>query len=311
MSNHRVLCRRLAQTAAVFTFVFAGSASATVPAPSAGANVTAHQAHYTYRTLDYPGASDTILFGINDFGEITGQYNLSGLQPHAMLYRRSHFETLNPGGLIGSNNFSAAGGPNNLGVIFIDYADTSGLQHGLLLQWGQVTKIDFPGHPSSNVDGVSLSGAITGVYWGDHGYAHGILRQDGQDTLIDVAGSRETYPLGNNGSGEMVGFWETSQSDVHGFYRSLSGQITSIDVPIAGTAATIVYAINDVGQIAGEYFDTSGGIHGFVRTRGQYESLDVPGAATTYVTDINNFGVAVGQYTDVAGNNHGFVATPW
>ncbi len=309
MPNHRISHRRLVQAAVLLTFASAGSAGATIPSAGTDANVAAHPVHYSYQTFDYPGATDTVLWGINDFGAMAGQYSLSGQQPHAMAYRNGHFESLSAGDLLG-NNFSAAGGPNNLGVIFVDYADAAGLQHGLIMQWGQVKTIDFPGHPSANIDGVSLTGAITGVYWASNGYAHGILRQFGKDTLVDYPASRETYPLGNNGSGEMVGFWDTSPTDVHGFYRGLNGKFSSIDVPLPGATATIAYAINDVGQIAGEYFDTAGHIHGFVGTRGQYQSLDMPGAAATFVTNINNYGVAVGEYKDTAGHTHGFVATP-
>jgi len=313
MSNHRTLCRGLAQAAAVCTFALTASAVASAPGPSLAANAATHQTHYTYRTLDYPGASDTILWGINDFGVMTGQYNLSGQQPHAMLYHNGHFETSNPGGLLNDNNYSAAGGPNNAGVIFVEYADgdASAPQHGLVMQWGQVKKVDFPGHINSNVDGVSLSGAITGVYWDANQFKHGVLRQHGHDISLDVAGARETWPLGNNGSGEIVGFWDTSSSVVHGFYRSLSGQVSSFDEPNAGAGGTYAFSINEEGQIVGYYYDTAGSTHGYLKVRGEFQNLDVPGALATIATNINDFGVVVGEYYDATGHTHGFVATPW
>src|SRR5690348_725654 len=41
---------------------------------------------YAYRTLDYPGASLTIFWGLADFGGLAGEYAIAGGQAHAMIY---------------------------------------------------------------------------------------------------------------------------------------------------------------------------------------------------------------------------------
>ena len=339
MSNHRTLHCRLTQLAGIITFSFAIStpalaatgmatnpaspsstcsgSDAVAPAGSAkdscdkSTPIAEHDVGawtYTYRTVDYPGASMTIIWGINDFGALSGQYAVNGGTSHAMVYNHGHFEPLDPGIL--GNYFSAAGGPNDLGTTYGGYADASGHQHGFLIRrHDQLKTIDFPGHLNSNVDGVNVFGAILGVYWDADGVFHGALRRYGNDTPIDYPNAHDTYPLGINSKGDIVGYWDATPPLTHGFYRDASGKMSPINVPDA--AATAAFGINDWGQIVGYYADASGGIHGFVETHGQFQNLDVPGATATIATTINNFGVIAGEYFDTSGKRHGFAATPW
>ena len=307
MSNYHATNGRLTRAAGFLALAYAGL-SGTAMAGAAAAAPAASPAAYSYQSLDYPGSSQTIFWGINDFGELAGQTIVNGGDAHAIVYRHGHFELLDPEKL--GTYFSAAGGPNDLGVTYGAYADASGAQHGFVLRRNNLETVDFPGHLNSNVDGINLFNVILGVYWDADKLFHGVIRSPGgRDTLFDVAGAVETYPLGLNDAGESIGYWDTDpKGAVHGFYREANGTITTLDVP--GALATIAFAINDVGQIAGYYFDTSGVIHSFIKTRGQYQTLDMPGAKGTLVTTINNFGAVSGEYLDATGHRHGFVGTP-
>lgn len=333
MSKHRPH-GRLTKAAALFVLIFAGSAAAAaadlgtaasaLPASAGsgcadartlaiprensckGTPTTTTAGSYTYQTLDYPGASQTIFWGINDFGEMTGQYTAGSDPAHAMVYRHGQFEPLDPAAL--GTYFSAAGGPTDVGTIFGAEADASGLQHGFEMHGAHLETVDVPGHLNSNVDGVSLFGGILLVYWDADGIYHGVLRRHGNDTPINVAGARDTYPLSINSMGEVVGYWDANPLLPHGFYRSVDGQLSTIDVP--GAASTATFAINDLGQIVGYYSTTSGALHGFVDTHAQFQDVDVPGAAATIATSINNLGVVTGEYYDALGMRHGFIATP-
>jgi uncharacterized membrane protein len=309
MSNHRVSRSRLAAAIGIFALALAGTAAAATAEPEALANVSAT---YSYQTVDYPGASLTIIWGLNDFGQISGEYQTGGAPPsHAWAYRDGHFETLDPDGLFGDRK-AAAGGPNDLGTLYGAYADASTHEHGFMIPWwGQVETVDFPGHLNSNVDGINLFGAIAGVYWDADGAFHGMLRRYGRDTPIDVPGAHETYPLGIGNSGEIVGYWDDDPASTHGFYRGTNGRFSSIDVPLAGPGGTVAFSINDVGQITGYYTNPAGALHGFIEKNGKFTYVDVPGALYTIPTQINNFGVIAGQYFDTTGKRHGFVATPW
>lgn len=300
MSNHRATNGRLTRVATFLAFALAGLSGAAM------ADNTVSPASYTYQTLDYPHSSQTIYWGINDFGELAGQYEINGGTAHAMAYRHGRFELLDPAAL--GTYFSAAGGPNDLGATFGGYADATGIQHGFIIQGNRLTTVDFAGHLNSNVDGVNDFGVILGVTWEADGIYHGILREGHADTAFDVSGARDTYPLGINDSGESVGYWDGADGTVHGFYRDARGQISLLNVP--GAAGTVAMAINDVGQVAGYWFDAAGGIHSFVETKGKFQTFDMPGAAATFATAINNFGVIAGEYLDTAGQRHGLVATP-
>lgn len=169
--------------------------------------------------------------------------------------------------------------------------------------------VDFPSHLNSNVDGVNLFGTILGVYWDADGVFHGVLRHAGNDTPFDVPGAVDTYPLGINEEGESVGFWDTNPMLANGFYRSASGQFSTVNVPDA--SVTVAFAIKDKSQIAGYYRSTSGALHGFVKTGMKFQDIDMPGATGTVVTAINNSGTVAGYYHDTARNIHGFLATVW
>ncbi|QNK02025.1 hypothetical protein [Dyella telluris] len=305
MSNHRATYGRLTRAAGWLTLAFASLA---VVATAAAENA-ASTAGYTYQTLDYPGSSQTIFWGINDFGELAGQYALNGGAAHAMAYRHGRFELLDPA-VLGSY-FSAAGGPNDLGATYGAYADASGTQHGFVLRGSHLETVDFPGHVGSNVDGYNEFGTILGVYWDADGAFHGILRRGKSwDTPFDVAGAAETYPLGINDLNESVGYWDTNPKapQPHGFVRDANGKITQLDVP--GATNTVAFAINDVGQIAGYDWGPTGPMHSFVEADGKFVTLDVPGSTGTAATAINNFGVVAGYYLDANHKQHGFIATP-
>jgi hypothetical protein len=221
MSNHRSSYGRLTRAATLFALVLASTgiamANADTDATSSASAAAASKAAdspvtYTYQTRDYPGASLTILWGINDFGELAGQYAIGNGTSHAMVYSHGQFKPLAPDVL--GNYFSAAGGPNDYGATFGGYADASGLQHGFLIQGGHLATIDFPGHLNSNLDQVNMFGAIAGVYWDADGIYHGILRQgQGFDTPINVAGARDTYPLGILGYKPGPETWLLSQRE--------------------------------------------------------------------------------------------------
>lgn len=302
MSNHRATYGRLTRAAAFVALAFAGFSGAAM----ADGGVTDASANYSYQTLDYPGSSQTIFWGLNDFGELAGQFEINAGTAHAMAYRHGRFELLDTAVL--GTYFSAAGGPSDLGVTFGGYADATGVQHGFALHGNRLETVDFTGHLNSNVDGLNDFGVVLGVYWDADGIFHGVQRLGRFDTTFDVSGARDTYPLGINDTGESVGYWDTADGVTHGFYRDARGKITTLDVP--GALATVALGINDVGQIAGYWFDNTGRIHAFVESKGKFTTFDMPGAANTYATAINNFGVIAGEWQDAQKHRHGLVATP-
>ena len=312
MANHTLSSSRLALVTGLLAVAFAGSSAAAGLATDATAGERTPDAvpagvsrTYSYETLDYPGASLTIFWGLDDLGELAGQYAVAGGVSHAMTYRHGKFQPLEPDKL--GTYFSAAGGPNDVGTTFGGYADASGVQHGFVIRGGRFETVDFRGHLNSNVDAVDPFGRILGVYWDADGVFHGMLSHHGNETPFDVYGARDTYPLGLNSEGDSVGYWDTDGVVTHGYVRRMTGQVSTLDVP--GAASTVAFAINDCGQVAGYFTDAAGALHGFVKTGKQIRQLDMPGAVATIVTTLNNWGSVAGEYFDASGVRHGFMAT--
>ncbi len=293
MANHTLSSSRLALVVGLLAVTFAvSSVAADFGTVAKAAELTpddgpARESRtYSYQTLDYPGASQTIFWGLDDFGDLAGQYTVKGEASHAMTYHHGKFQPLAPEKL--GTYFSAAGGPNDAGTTFGGYADASGIQHGFVIRGHQFETVDFRGHLNSNVDAVDTFGGILGVYWDADGVYHGMLSRNGNETPFDVNGARDTYPLGLNSEGDSVGYWDTDGVVTHGYVRCANGRIAALDVPDA--AATAAFAINDRGQVAGYFVDTAGRLHGFVKTGQQIQQLDVPGSVATIVTSLNNWG---------------------
>ena len=312
MANHTLSSSRLALVTGLLAVAFTGSsagaglvADATAGERTPEAATAGESRTYSYQTLDYPGASLTIFWGLDDFDELAGQYAIAGGVSHAMTWRHGKFQPLDPQKL--GTNFSAAGGPNDAGTTYGAYADASGVQHGFMIRGDRFEKVDFRGHLNSNVDGVDVFDTILGVYWDADGIYHGMLSRYGNETPFDVNGARDTYPLGLNSQGESVGYWDTDGVVTHGYVRRANGEVSTLDVP--GAASTVAFAVNERGQIAGYYTDAAGALHGFVKTGQRIQQLDVPGGVATVVTTLNNRGSVAGEYFDASGARHGFMAT--
>jgi probable HAF family extracellular repeat protein len=89
----------------------------------------------SFTTLDAPGSTLTLALGINDAGQIVGEYEASG-RFHGFLLSGGSFTTLDPPG----STFTNALGINNVGQIVGLYSDASGRTHGFL-----ATSVPEPG----------------------------------------------------------------------------------------------------------------------------------------------------------------------
>jgi len=292
---------------------------------------------YTFHTIDDPNAGTTgsplevqgtFSVGINDRGEISGNYGDANYLTHGFLLSHGHYSsfddpnagtTANP-----STDFfpgTDAFGLNNRGQIVGAYIDANNVEHSFLLNHGNYTTIDPPGAaelpgPFTYLDQAATindRGQIVGGYTDANGVTHGYLLSHGKYTVLDDPNAVFTYAAGINDRGQIAGQYIDSNGVWHGFLLS-HGQYTTLDDPNAGTAAgqgTLGYGINNLGQIVGWYFDAEGAIHGFVLSGGQYTTLDEPnGVGATFSEGINDYGQIVGFYADSNELIHGFIATP-
>lgn len=268
------------------------------------------KADYTFTTLDVPGSDTTFANGINDSGQIVGNY----LVPPG----HHNFGYLLIGGSYTNLSelypIETPIGINNLGQI-VGTHDAGGRINGFLLSGTSFTVFDVPGSSGTRPTGINDSGQIVGDYTAldptrDPGnpnptFLHGFLLSGGSYTTLDVAGAFETHALAINNSGQIVGY-SIAGGLFHGFLLS-GGSYTTIDVP--GATFTRAFGINDSGQIVGDYHDADGRSHGFLLSGGSYITIDPPGSAGTVPFGINASGQISGSYGD-AGGNHGFLAIP-
>ena len=257
----------------------------------------------SFTSLNDPaGIYGTDAYGINNRGQIVGQFGTTGLPPYLMGLSEQSFlfdtatstyTTLNP------TQHSTATGINDLGQV-VGYIGTQYLKSFLLdTATGNLTTLADPLAPAVGdtiAEGINNAGQIFGYYT--------------SPTTVGIMGSYY--------GGTSEGF----------LYTISTGTYTEVAEPNA-SGNTYAVAINNLGQIVGTYADASNNVLTFLYdpASGSYTDLTSPadsvfgpaGAVFSEVTGINDSGQIVGYYTDgqtqsYYGNDfyiyYGFIATP-
>lgn len=259
-----------------------------------GVNMSAQTPGYT--TIDYPGATSTSAWGINNRGEVVGVYSLPDKSTHGFLWS---------GGRISSIDFPAATGTdawgiNSRGDIVGDYT-IDGVTHTFVLTAGRFVTVDVPGASLTSLAGIDSSGGLFGIYNLPDKSTHTVVIK-GQATVNSDHPGGVTQGNGINNPGDLVGNY-TIAGATHGYLQS-KGKFTTFDFP--NSAFTGAYGISDGGDIVGRYRDAAGATHGYVYSGGTFTAIDIPGATQTAVSAINSVGDFAGRYTS-GGVSHAFV----
>ncbi len=252
-----------------------------------------------FTTIDVPGSIETGISGINNGGQISGNFADSSGREHGFVLSGGNFTTVDVPG----STATSGRGINDRGQSVGVYFDNTGRRHGYLLSGGNFTTIDFPGAAETRAIGINNPGAIVGRYMDTGGIIHGFLFA-GSFTTIDVPGATRTIALGINDRGEVVGRYRDS-AGIHGFLLGSGGVFSSFDFPEATFTEGV--GINNRGEIVGDYEDAAGMTHGFLLSGGTFRTMDVPGAIETDPAGINDVGQIVGSYADSTGKFHGFL----
>lgn len=267
------------------------------------------QVTYHYRTFENPGATVTLVFGLNDRGDLVGADNTIPGR-HAFLVNKHQYVSLDVSGVLGTH-ISFARGVNDPGDVVGGYLGDDGSEHGFLLRKDTLSTIDVPyaGSVGTQLNAINNSGVIIGT-WVDNAFTvHGFVYEKGNFAHLDYPGALDTYPIGINSRGDIVGNWDADQSTVgHGFWFS-KGQIVSFDDPDSVPEGTAANGINERGQIVGSYIGQDGISHGFLAEGTTFTTLDCPGAFRTTPWGINSAGQIAG-ICDIPGQRRGFVANP-
>ena len=265
---------------------------------------------FTFTSLSVAGSASTRAFGINNSGEVVGEYTTSG--PYQGFSFSGGVFT-NP---IGTTDQYPTGVNNSgeiTGFLFSDSSAAAFLNIG-----GVFSASHYPGPNAFGnlpVDtyayGINDLGQIVG--YADNGTIFGFLLSGGVYTGFSFPGTANphsaTSAFGINNSGQIVGDYSTGGVTL-GFLLS-GGVYTSLAFP--GAAVTEARGINNNGQIVGIYATpgaSEGDYHGFLLSGGVYTTIDFPGASSTLASGINDLGQITGSYNIGNETINGFLAMP-
>ena len=231
-------------------------------------------AQTSYFSIQPPGSVDTVAYGENDGGVITGFYVLSGGGRFGFV--RIPDGTITTPSLPTGAFSSLLFGVNNGNIAAGAYADMFGL-HSATYNIGTDTWMQIP----------DITGAVGGI-------------------AVSINNANLVV-------GEDIGGFDPQGNPAHAHGYLYDGNYTFFDAPNADLtfSGTIPEDINDAGTVVGFYSATggNGALSGFVRdASGAYTTVDHPGADSTFFEGINNQGVVAGSY-DVSGVSHNFFWT--
>ena len=127
----------------------------------------------TFTTFSVPGDGPgfgTRAFGINDFGEVVGDYGTGQVPFHGFLRSSTgDFTTFDVPGVVQTTGE----GINNAGTIVGFYIEVQGPPHGFVLKNGVFMTVDVPNSSNTAINSINANGQIVGSYDdsnGTHGF---------------------------------------------------------------------------------------------------------------------------------------------
>jgi len=164
----------------------------------------------TLTTLDFPGASDTIAFGVNQSDTVVGEWDLldSGgnlIVAHGFTWVNGSFSQVDfPG-----SGDSSVNGIDDAGDLVgeWDTGPTATVGHGFIFSKGKFTSFDVPvpGSTLSQGNDINSPSLYIGIYLDGGGNEHGFLQSGATFTNIDFPATTLTSTWGINNSSQIVG----------------------------------------------------------------------------------------------------------
>jgi len=199
----------------------------------------------SYTTLSVAGAFNTEAFGINNAGQIVGDYQ-NGVFRQGFLYSGGSFTTLNVPGKQQTMPFDI----NNAGQV-VGYSNNNNgdVTQGFIYSGGIYTNLTVPGAVKTWAFGINDAGQVVGAYF-DGTNNHGYLYTGGIYTTFDVPGAASTAASDINNAGQVVGWFNANNvTPPQGFLYS-GGSYSILNAP--GANWTDPEGINNNGRVVGE-----------------------------------------------------------
>jgi hypothetical protein len=277
-----------------------------VPMTNAQDQPTAPPTTYTYKAVNFPSASATLAYAINNSEEVVGYYTGAGCSQSSCGFSllNGTFTTIE----CALENATDVFDISNTGEVIGTYSYFGGV-HGFIWEGnGSCTDIVDPlGPTDTEAWGVNSSGDIVGFYVNASGNYQGFEYASGTYTTISCSGWANTRAYGINDAGIIVGDVFNSTAGPFSGFGYKSGKCIIFNYPDA--SSTFGRGINNKTQITGFYNDASG-TNGFFESGSVFQTIDDPSAVSTLAYHLNDKGQIAGFYSDASDLTHGFVALP-
>jgi hypothetical protein len=245
------------------------SPSATRPAGKAYLLFPPRYDQQDYRELDFPGSTETQVFGLNDHGVYVGtaigQVGYLGWYAKNGVYHEANFPARNlpPRGSRGDELF----GVNNHDVAVGFYLDGSYNSHGYEYDIGtnRFAIVTEPGATGLLAEAINNRGDVVGFYYTsqNHSLAVGFIRySNGTSVDLRAPGACSTWAFGVNDTDEVVGTYTPcgqSTTVMDGFTWTPQAGFTTVNDP-NGVGTTVIDGVNDEGDLVGYYTTDHGKI---------------------------------------------------
>lgn len=287
-------------------------------------------AAFKFTTVDYPGAVQTQLWGINNAGQIVGYADFDYFAtPGTNFVYDSRNATITTLPAVPGVESTAAIGINKSGVVVGSAGSFTQFEaSGLIISNGAFAFFSHPGMSFTQGRSINDAGLITAFVTDLTGQSFGSIYNPATGSFTDFLPSLSTIAHGINKQNQVVGSANFAANGAYpgslgghfGFLRNANGAITLFRVN-RNDNPTYARGITGTGRIAGFFLDsiagrnrgfvgTLAGLANHVLTIPAADVLDVPGSTGTVVEGMNDAGVISGYWTDADGYWHGFLATP-
>jgi len=174
--------------------------------------------------IDYPGASATRAFGINNSGDITGQYTTRFGVVFGFILSGGAFHKIH----VPATDLTSLHGAEDNGRVMtgdvVVSADSS-IRAFVRHKPADIQLLDPPGtiFPCSRGRGINERGDVVGAFAivntpdECHRPNHGFVFRQGAYDVIDPPGSLDTFVFGINDDGVAVGVFTDKNGNLHGF----------------------------------------------------------------------------------------------
>jgi uncharacterized membrane protein len=258
----------------------------------------------TYTQVDYPGAVQTYVYGIDTAGDVVGAYVDTNNNVHGFLLSSGIFTVLDVPGATGT----AATGINDMGQI-VGSTNTDSFLYDVATQTFTQFSSSFA-NSTTTAYAINNAGTIVGVIAVNHtnGPIYGFELKGTKYAQVAFPKRQvtATYLFSINNLGEAIG-----QAVAGPSRRFLYAKHKFTTLVVPGISNANILGLNDQGAMVGFYVNASLSTLGFVYQNGSVQDeLEFPGSNTTYAYSINNSGELAGFFYDSNNVIHGYTWTP-